>query len=92
MVSSEIASATELAVEATESRGFVEWLWRRRAVSAARARLHLQSELEQRRLKHASAAAELAERVPAPVDPLRVGPERWLSLLLYRHAAYWALL
>ena len=72
-------------------RGWVEWFWRGNTMREARREVGEQSAVELSRLRHARAAAELASRVLEGVDPLRAGSAYWLATLLYREAAYWAL-
>lgn len=80
------------AVQVPRPRGFFEWFWRGQELRQARLAVREQSALEQSRLRHARATSELAGRVLEPVDPLWAEPAYWLSTLLYREAAYWALL
>lgn len=79
-------------VEPRKSGGLFEWFWRGQKLRRARESVEAESAIEQARLRHARAAFELAGRVLEPVDPLSTAPAYWLATLLYREAAYWALL
>jgi hypothetical protein len=72
--------------------GLKEWFWRGNRLREARRAVGEQSAVERSRLRHARAAAEVATRVLEGVDPLRAGSAYWIATLLYREAAYWALL
>jgi hypothetical protein len=72
--------------------GLKEWFWRGNKLREARLTVGEQSAVERSRLRHARAAAEVATRVLDGVDPLRAGSAYWIATLLYREAAYWALL
>lgn len=78
--------------EPRKSGGVFEWFWRGQRLRQARRAVAAESAVEQTRLRHARAAFDLASRVLEPVDPLSIGPAYWLATLLYREAAYWALL
>jgi len=90
-MTSEASSTNEL-VQARRPRRLVEWFWRGSKLRQARQAVRAQSALEGSRLRHALAASELAARVLEPTDPLRAEPAYWVATLLYREAAYWALL
>lgn len=78
--------------EPRKSGGLVEWFWRGQKLREARRSVEAGSDIERARLRHARAAFELAGRVLEPVEPLSTEPAYWLATLLYREAAYWALL
>lgn len=80
------------AAPAKPRAGLVEWLYRSRALAAAREAAANTPPLEATRLGRARRALELADRAFDPVDPLRSGSSVALALSLYREAAYWALL
>jgi hypothetical protein len=86
------ALKTDGAAPTREPRPWVEWFWRAQALKEARRAVGEQSGVELSRLRHARTAAEVATRVLEGVDPLRAGPGYWVATLLYREAAYWALL
>jgi hypothetical protein len=79
-------------VEPRKSGRVFEWFWRGDKLRQARRSVEAASDIERARLRHARAAFELAGRVLEPVDPLSSEPAYWLATLLYREAAYWALL
>ena len=68
-----------------------EWLWLGVAVERARAERTAASDVGREELVRARAAAELAGRALEPVEPLDAGPGKWLAVVLYREALYFAL-
>lgn len=73
-------------------RNLGEWFWRGQALRQAKRAMRERPALVQARLRHALAAAELASRATEAVEPLKSEPGYWIATLLYREAAYWALL
>lgn len=67
-----------------------EWIWRSRALEAAR-RAAAETAPVRELWRRSRLAAELAERTLEPDVPLADGPGHALALSLYREAAYWAL-
>ncbi|HEY2736709.1 MAG TPA: hypothetical protein VGI70_22065, partial [Polyangiales bacterium] len=84
-------ASAALSSSGSSANGVWEWLWRSRALDAARRRERLTG-LRRERMRRAQLAAEMAERAIEPGDPLRAGPSLPLALSLYRQAVYWALL
>jgi hypothetical protein len=82
-----VSAAYELAARA---RLVWEWIWRSRALDAAR-RAAAEAEPARELWRRARLAAELAERALEPDVPLADGPAHVLAISLYREAAYWAL-
>jgi hypothetical protein len=74
-----------------EKQGFVEWLWRSRALQDATSGRGAFPPQQRDDLRRARAALELAERALDPVDPLRHGSSIPFSLTLFQEAAFWAL-
>jgi hypothetical protein len=75
---------------AARARLVWEWLWRSRALDAAR-RAAAEAAPARELWRRSRLAAELAERALEPDVPLADGPAHVLAISLYREAAYWAL-
>ncbi len=71
------------------SEGFVEWLFRRQALAAARAGASGPSKPDL--LRRGALTRELADRTLDAIEPLPSGPAAFLALDLYRVAAYFHL-
>jgi hypothetical protein len=67
-----------------------EWLWRGRAIRAARERLASSESQRDARLQAREALA-LGERTEEPSEPFAAGPDAARAAELYREAAHWAL-
>jgi len=67
-----------------------EWLWRGRAIRAARERLAA-SEAQRGARRRAREALALGERAAEPSEPFAAGPDAARAAELYREGAHWAL-
>jgi hypothetical protein len=68
-----------------------QWLWRKQEIGRVRTLIAADG-ARQQRLQRARLAAEAADRVFDPVEPLAFASTVPLALSFYREAAYWALL